>query len=118
MRRRGCDSRRALQFLSSIFHPRSSVFTGGTCAVAARLPRKKSAMGATPFASTNSRKGVWGDGVLGGNGGHPKRNAPFSHHPITPNSSRVMIRRVGCNPAVVKRSGSRRVVRYHHHPPI
>ena len=43
-------------FPSSIFHSLSSSSkTGGTCAVAARLPRKKSAMGATPFASTNSR---------------------------------------------------------------
>src|ERR1043166_5748874 len=136
MRRRGCDSRRALQFagwgdgvvgfwsdeLIRLSHPPSTptphFLLGGTCAVAARLPRKKSAMGATPFASTNSRKrGGWDNGVLGGNG---RPANPISHFPSPhfPNSSRVMIRRVGCNPAVVKRSGSRRVVHYHHHPPF
>ena len=133
MRRRGCDSRRALHFPNTRRAPACAVESpklnrvgaaptrraiGGTCAVAARLPRKKSAMGATPFASTNSRKrGCWDNGVLGGNG---RPANPISHFPSPhfPNSSRVMIRRVGCNPAVVKRSGSRRVVHYHHHPPF
>lgn len=84
MRRRGCDSRRALQSelyggrvsgavespkLDGSGQHRHAVPFGGTCAVAARLPRKKSAMGATPFASTNFR---------------------------------VMIRLADCNPVVVK----------------
>jgi hypothetical protein len=50
--------RARLPIRSSTFHLPFSILefkTGGTCAVAARLPRKKSAMGATPFASTNSR---------------------------------------------------------------